>query len=192
MRNSGSVCLRQPVGHLEGEIEHLACRQGPRTENFSKRFPLDELHYHVINGIDLAYLVDSNDIRMVQGRCRLRFELKAPDSFRVRRRLPEQYFNRNLASELGVSRPVDIPHPTRSQQAEDLVYANRSPNHRPRFFLGTQLSCDLQRCCLLEAFLQILTFKHRLDFFAHYVVPGTGLVEESQPLACVAFRGRAT
>jgi hypothetical protein len=54
---------------------------------------------------------------------RLRLALKARDALLVLEELVWQDFDRNLASELGVLRPIDLPHPARAERREDLVGA---------------------------------------------------------------------
>src|SRR5262249_58732064 len=68
-----------------------------------------------------AEVVERQDVGMRERRDRSRFVLEAPGELRVARETLRQHLDRNLASEPGVPRAVDLAHPARAERAEDLV-----------------------------------------------------------------------
>jgi hypothetical protein len=60
---------------------------------------------------------------MVERRQHTRFALKARDTVGIGDKVRRQHLDRDIASELGVARTVDLAHSARTQAADDLVHA---------------------------------------------------------------------
>ena len=70
---------------------------------------------------DVLEAVDRRDVRMVQRREQLRLALEARESLGVAREERGQNLDRDVATELGVARPVDFAHAAGAEPGDDRV-----------------------------------------------------------------------
>ena len=75
--DAGRVGLAEAVGNLKRDIEQAPGRQRSFVQELPQRLALDELHRDVDRGVRCADVVDRDDVRVVQGRCRARLLLEA-------------------------------------------------------------------------------------------------------------------
>src|SRR5262249_41947525 len=110
----------------------------------SQRLSVNKFRCNEMGAVDLIYLKNGNDVRMVErrGRARLLFEALHPLS--ISSELLRQEFERQLASEPGILREVNFSHSARPQRRKNLVAANHPPYQRLRLIFGYGLGCDLQ------------------------------------------------
>src|SRR5712671_4893455 len=84
MQYPGCVGCRQTVGDPDKQFDNLlpfpSCCTGPLFE----RAAIDEFGYQVVPFIELADIMDRENVRMVERGCRLRFASKSPSRRGVR------------------------------------------------------------------------------------------------------------
>ena len=87
----------------------------------------------------IPYLVDRDDVRMVQGRGRPGFLLESAKPLGVRGHLLGQDFDSDLSPQLEVLGLVHFSHTARAQLGEDLVVAEASAGlERHQFSVETR------------------------------------------------------
>ena len=103
---SGSGPVGEPLARASRPSSQLhdeeVPRGGRRTRDFFER-------------------VDRGDARMVQRGEEPRLPLEPLSSLFTFKELFRQYLDRDLSREARVPRPVDLPHPARTEEREDLV-----------------------------------------------------------------------
>ena len=107
---------------LPRELDRRQRRSGPLAdEQLLERRPVEVLHRDVVGAVDLAAVVDPDDVRMVQpgGVPRLPFE--SLDELVVARVALVQDLQRDLPPELLVLGQVHVGHPARAEPALDAV-----------------------------------------------------------------------
>ena len=68
-------------------------------------------------------VIDGEDVGVVQRGGRPRLLLEAPQPVGVGTQPGRQDFDRDVATEPRVARPIDLPHPARANERDDLVGA---------------------------------------------------------------------
>ena len=76
MHEAAGVRGRQRARHLDADLHDVAHRQGALPQALPQRLALDELGHHVGAAIQLAEIVDDDDVRVVQARGGPRFLMK--------------------------------------------------------------------------------------------------------------------
>ena len=94
----------------------------------SECFPFDELRGDKVMAIRFADLMNSQDVRVIQGGGSTRFLLEATHAVMVPRQVNRQKFQRDLSAQTRVFRQVDVSHSSRTQQNLNLVRPKFSPN----------------------------------------------------------------
>src|SRR5437016_14610602 len=118
----------ESVGNLNPQVECFAETCAALRHSLTQRFAFDKLGDDKVCAVEPAYLVNGNDIRMVECRYGSRFLLEATQSLRVYRELNGQQFERNLSAEPGILRQIHFSHATFAEQVNDLVWPNRLPH----------------------------------------------------------------
>ena len=67
---------RQRTRHLDADVDDVAHRQWAPPQAMPQCLTLDELGHHVRTAIQLAEIVDDDDVRVVQARRGPRFLMK--------------------------------------------------------------------------------------------------------------------
>ncbi len=124
MDDAGGVGLAEAVGHLDPDVEERSNGHRTRLEQRAQRSPFDELQDDEKNPVRGPELVERDDVRMVEAGDGIRLLLEAAAALGVRGDGGGQHFEGHLAPELEVARAVDLPHPSRAQQGEDLIRAH--------------------------------------------------------------------
>jgi hypothetical protein len=117
--------------HGQHRTDRKRSLQKPLRESLS----VGQLHDEEMPSGDLLERVKGGDVRVAHRGQRLCLALKARDALLVLEELVWQDFDRNLASELRVLRPIDLSHPARAERREDLVQAEtgaRGERHEGR------------------------------------------------------------
>jgi len=108
---------RQDVGKFQSAW-------GPLGKELGQRGAVDELHHERRHTVGFLEPVDLRDVRMVQRREHVGFALKSHDPLSVARERFGKDFQRNIALQLRVARPVDLPHPAGADQGKNFVRAD--------------------------------------------------------------------
>ena len=106
---------------LERVIDGLLLRNRTCVELAPQRLAFPELHHGVRNAFLIPEVEDRENVRMRKCRDRLRLTLEPSERIRVRRKQLGENLDRNVAVQLPIPRPVDLPHPARPERREDLV-----------------------------------------------------------------------
>jgi hypothetical protein len=101
---------------------------------------------------------DREDVGMRKRGYRLRLALEPRERVRIARDRDRQHLDRNLALELRVPRPIDLPHPASAKRRQDLVWAEASSgcqghlgrNYRPLTALPRHFRLTSNQAGLLE------------------------------------------
>src|SRR5690349_1708316 len=99
-----------------------------------------------------------------------------------------QNLDRDVASNAGVSRPVDLPHAAGAQKGDNLVVPEHSSEHRSGAPFSNCLGRHLEGGYFQEALRLCLASEQRFHFVTHFFV-GTGFLEETISLAGFTFAG---
>ena len=115
----GFECL----GDLLGDGQGLVDRDSPARNVLREILALDQFHHKGTHTAGLFEAVDVRDVRMVERGEGLGFACESGESVAVVRERVRQDFHRDIAIELGVGRPVHLPHPAFAYLRGDFVDA---------------------------------------------------------------------
>ena len=157
MHDAGGVRLGQPFGDLPGQVDGPAQGKSALRDRFAQRHPVHELHYDVGAALYLSYVVDGDDVGVIEGRGGPGFPLETAEALGVEREVLPQELEGDVASELQVSRAVDFAHPARADGGHDLVGSQAVSSrelHRniPEKKVGGVYPCAPVRATLAESF----------------------------------------
>src|SRR5260370_42269969 len=113
--------LGQALRNVRRDFNYFSHWQQSGDKQLAQRLPLYQLHRNVVSGAVLSEFVDSNDIWVVEGRCRTRFLLEAVQPITLRGECGGQNLDRNTAIQARIPRPVDLAHPAGAQQLDNLI-----------------------------------------------------------------------
>ena len=86
VHDAGGVRGRETLGHLRGDLNHSARRQGPLGNGVAQRFSIHQLG-HDISGVPFApHIVNRNDVGMIQRAGGARFPLESNGAAEARPR----------------------------------------------------------------------------------------------------------
>jgi len=117
---------------LPGDADGLVHRQRSAVETLRERGPFDELEDE--RGAVRPFLdsVDLRDVGMIQRGEQLRFALEARAARGLVSGNRRNDFDRDVAAETRVARPVHLAHAARPERAEDVVGADSSTGAQRR------------------------------------------------------------
>src|SRR5262245_53692587 len=95
---------------------HVECRKqlDARAHEHPQRLSINELGDDEMTPFNLPDLINSEDVRMVEGRSGARFLLKSQHSLAIMSEFLRQQFERDLAPEPRVFCQVNLSHPARA------------------------------------------------------------------------------
>src|SRR5262245_17179700 len=135
MDDSRRVRLGETLGDLGSDPQPPAHGKGAGDHDLAEALPVHELHREKRSlGLE-ADVVNRHDVGMIQGRGRTGFLLEAGEALLLPCELRGQNFERDLATEPGVSAPIDFPHASGAERRENLIGAEPftgSEGHRYR------------------------------------------------------------
>jgi hypothetical protein len=111
----------EPGGDLRRDLHGLARRRRSAVQALAQRLAEEELHDRERLVALPADVVDGEDVGMREGGDRLRLALEAGERVGARREMRRQHLERHVALEPRVARPIDLPHPSSPELAQDLV-----------------------------------------------------------------------
>lgn len=118
------------AGHLLDEGDGAVRRQRTVVQDLREIAALDQAHVDEQHPVDLAEVVDGDDVRVREARHRLRFAGEALAELRILRGRCVQQLQRDVPIALRVGREVDLAHAAAAEQAADLVRPQRAPAAR--------------------------------------------------------------
>src|SRR5262245_11643380 len=129
MDNALVVRGRETARDLRRDINCLPYRE-LLSQSMPQCLALKKFGDRVRRTIGECEVEDCEDVRMRQRRDGLRFPLESRASIRIGRDAWRQHFDRDVATESRVARPIDLAHSSRANDAQD--------------FVGTQSSATFQ------------------------------------------------
>ena len=96
-------------------------RSAASRNPIGKREPLDQLHDECGGAAAAFKAVDSRYVRVVQGRGRLGFRVKAGKAVRVCSHRFREHLDRNVPREVGINGPIHLAHSARANLRRNLV-----------------------------------------------------------------------
>ena len=124
MRDALPVRLVERVGDLGGDLQGLVERERALFKARGERLAVEMRHHQVVSAVDAADVVNTADVRMVQGRdgaC-LALETRSRKSVSLAGSAGED-LDGDGAIEPRVPRSIDFTHAARPKGGEDLVRA---------------------------------------------------------------------
>src|SRR5262245_31227885 len=112
-------CFRDLLGDWECLVE----RDRSLRNTVRKRWSLDQLHHEGLDAVTLFKAVNLADVGMVQRGERAGLALEPGQTFAIVCESLRQDFNRDVALELRVPRPIHLPHSALAEQRSDFVRA---------------------------------------------------------------------
>jgi len=103
--------------------QRLVNRDRPARNALRQILALDELHHDRAHTATLFEAVDVRDVRVIDGRQRLRFAIEPREPVGVARERIGQDLQRNIAIELRISRAEHLAHPANTDARDDFVDA---------------------------------------------------------------------
>ena len=91
------------------------------VELFRQRLALDQLQDDRRLAVGFVEAVDRGDIGVVQRREQLRLALESRDAIRVGHESVGEDLDRDVATELGVARAIDLAHPAGAEWRDDFI-----------------------------------------------------------------------
>src|SRR5262249_1981413 len=92
--------------NLQRDIDRVEGRQGAATELLPDGFAFDELRHDEGSAIEIAEIMNDEDVRMVDGGRRTRFGMEAPKALGIQREIVRQQLQRDGAIELCVASEI--------------------------------------------------------------------------------------
>ena len=117
------------VGDLQAKVQHLLGREPPGGDPVFQGPPLQTLHDDERPALVLADVVDGADVRMIQGRGRLRLTLEALAGCRVFEVGLGKELQGHMAVKACVLGLVDDAHAPAAQFLDDAVVGDDLPDH---------------------------------------------------------------
>ena len=123
VQQPAAVRVVQRVGHRRDDANHLGGRDAPGVASQQPRGvdPVDELHRDPQPAVELAAVVDRDDVRMTQGGHHLGFEIETPAVLLVVADRVAEHLQRIPTGQPGMLREIDLAHPAETEQANDCV-----------------------------------------------------------------------
>ncbi len=108
---------------LERDVDRLARRERPLVQTLAQGLALEKLGHEVGRSLVRAHIVEHENVGMVQGAGRARLLLEASETIRIGGERGGQHLDRDLTSQAGVARSIDLAHAPRAERRQDLVRA---------------------------------------------------------------------
>ena len=124
----GMRCI-QRIGNLGAQFQHLIDLHRFAHDCLLERLSFHHLHRDERTSLMLADFVDGADVWMVEGRCGLRFALKALQRFGCLDQIVRQEFQRNMPFEAQILRLIHHSHSATTQFIQNAVMRYGLPNH---------------------------------------------------------------
>ena len=121
MHETAGMRRRQSTCELDTDVHDVAHRQRPPLQAVPQRLTLDELGDEVRTVIDLAEIVDDDDMRVVQAGRGSGFLMKPSQPIAVNGEIRRQELERHRPIELGVVGKIDLAHAARAQPRDQLI-----------------------------------------------------------------------
>ena len=115
------------VDDLAGDRQRLVERQRPLRDAIGERRTLDELEHQRLTSLHVLESVDGADVRMIEGRQRLRLTCEASHPLGIGGEGVRQDLEGDLAIQPRVAGAIHLAHAARAKQRQDLEGPETGP-----------------------------------------------------------------
>src|ERR1039458_1417884 len=125
-------CL-QAFADFDSAFQTLCWRQRPFDQAICQRLAFQKLHYEIVHSLLMADIMQSADVRMVEGRNSTCFAVEALFGFRIVRKMCGQNFYGDGAVESSVTGAIHLTHTASAERRLNFIrteFAARSKGHR--------------------------------------------------------------
>jgi len=130
------VCCLEGFGNLSRDRQRLIERQRPADDLFCEGFTLYQLHHQRAHPARLFTAMDVRDVGVVERGEDLCLPLESSEALRIVREERREDFDSDVAIQTRITGAIDLPHPARANQREDLVRT------QPRTYAEGQGRCS--------------------------------------------------
>ena len=102
-------------------------RQGYASQMLAQSQAVEQLRHHIGRGVQSTDVMNDENIWMIQRARRSRLLLETAESIGIAANVGRQYFDRHLAAEPAVRRPIHFAHAACADWGEHFVRAETSP-----------------------------------------------------------------
>ena len=117
----------EAVRDLDRVVEGLAHREGRAREADAQALAFEQLRGEVRPAVVVADVEDGEDVGMVEGGHRLRFDLEAPQAVGVRGHGRGEHLEGDIAPEAVIAGAVDLSHASGAEETRDFIGADPGP-----------------------------------------------------------------
>jgi hypothetical protein len=117
------VCGFERFRNLLRDGEGVIDRQRAAGDPLRQILAVDEFHHERADVPTLFEAVDLRDVRVIQRGQRLRFPSETRHALRIMRERIGEDFERHVAIESRVARPINLPHAAGTECTNDFVQA---------------------------------------------------------------------
>src|SRR6476660_2285847 len=110
MNHADAMSHFEPFANLNSILEHLIGCKGPLVHSAGKSLSFQVFHHQIVDSILVAYVVESTDVRMVQGRDRACFAVKSLLGLRALRKMRRKNLDGDDALEPCIQRAINLAH----------------------------------------------------------------------------------
>ena len=128
MHETAGMRRRQRTGELDTDVHDVAHRQRAPLQTVPQRLTLDELRDEVRTVLDLAEIVDDDDMGVVQAGRGSGFLMKPSQPIAVNGEIRRQELERHRTIELGVVGKIHLAHSARAQPREQPIGVHDTAN----------------------------------------------------------------
>ncbi len=108
------------LADLDGRTHSFRERKRPSVQPSRQRFAVEILHDEEVDPVVMAHFVEGTDARMRESRDSAGFVRKAHPGSRIDRGVRRQHLDRDVAIQPRVTGPIDLAHPSSSDETLDL------------------------------------------------------------------------
>ena len=117
------VCGRESARQLDRVVQSLPDRQRRPGHPVAKILSFEQLGDDVGRSVVAAKIMNGENAWMIQCRCRACLLLEAPETLVIVGERRRKYFDRDVASEPRIARPIDLAHSAGAKLRSDFVRA---------------------------------------------------------------------
>src|SRR5450432_3869915 len=116
MNYAGAMSDFEPFANLNSILEHLIGCKGPLVQSAGKSLSFQVFHHQIVDSIVVTHIVESTDVRMIQGRDRACFAVESLLGLRVFRKMRRKNLDGDDALEPCIQRTINLAHAASSER----------------------------------------------------------------------------
>jgi hypothetical protein len=116
MDYAGTMSDFEPFANLNSILDYLTGCKGSPVQPVGKSLSFQVFHHQIVDSILVAHIVESTDVRMVQGRDRACFAVESLLGLRVFRKVRGKNLDGDDALEPCIQRAINLAHAASSER----------------------------------------------------------------------------